>query len=233
MNNITIAYRFRLPDNTQEEFSLELDSQTLELVSSTPYASQQWTRLDFHQCPNCPLNSSTHPDCPLSLKLVDIVKPFDHIMSYETIHVDVITRERRISQQTSAQKGLSSLMGLVIASSGCPHTAFFRPMARFHLPLSSVMETIYRATSMYLLSQYFLLQNGRDTDFDLKGLEQIYDNIREVNIAVARRLRHATEADSSVNAIVILDAFAMAMPTCIEESLNDLQHLFTPYLQHP
>lgn len=231
MKNITIAYRFRLPDSTQEEFGLEFDARTLELVSSSPHASRQWTRLDFHQCPNCPLDSNTHPECPLSLKLVDIVKPFDHIMSYETIHVDVITKERNISKQTTAQRGLSSLMGLVIASSGCPHTAFFRPMARFHLPLASVTETIYRASSMYLLSQYFLKQNGKSTDPDLKGLERIYDNMREVNIAVAKRLRYATKADSSVNAIVILDAFAMAMPTCIEESLNDLQYLFTSYLQ--
>jgi hypothetical protein len=154
-------------------------------------------------------------------------------MSYETIHVDVITKERNISKQTTAQRGLSSLMGLVIASSGCPHTAFFRPMARFHLPLASVTETVYRASSMYLLSQYFLNQNGKSTDPDLKGLERIYDNMREVNIAVAKRLRYATKADSSVNAIVILDAFAMAMPTCIAESLNDLQYLFTSYLQHP
>ncbi len=83
---------------------------------------------------------------------------------------------------------------------------------------------------MYVLSQYFRKQNGKDTDFDLKGLEQIYDDMREVNIAVAKRLRHATKADSSVNAIVILDAFALAMPTCIDESLNNLQHLFTSYL---
>jgi hypothetical protein len=31
-----------------------------------------------------------------------------------------------------------------------------KPMARFHLPLASEEETIYRATTMYLLAQYFL-----------------------------------------------------------------------------
>jgi hypothetical protein len=231
MNNFTITYRFRLPDATEESFTLELDSRTLESVGSAVDSAPEWAKLEFHQCPNCPLNSSTNPYCPLSRKLVNIVKPFDHIISHETIHMDVLTKERNISRQTTAQKGLSSLMGLMIATSGCPHTVFLKPMARFHLPLASVTETIYRASSMYLMAQYFLKQEGKEADFSLKGLEQMYDDLRMVNIAVANRLRSATGADSSVNAIVILDAFAMAMPTCIDASLKNLRPIFNPYFK--
>jgi hypothetical protein len=231
MNNLTITYRFRLPDATEETFTLELDSRMLEPVGPSPDSGPEWAKLEFHQCPNCLLNDDTHPYCPLSRKLVNIVKPFDHIISHETIHVDVLTKERNISRRTTAQKGLSSLMGLIIATSGCPHTVFLKPMARFHLPLASVTETIYRASSMYLTAQSFLKQEGKEADFSLKGLEQMYDDLRMVNIAVANRLRSATGADSSVNAIVILDAFAMAMPTCIDASLKNLQPIFAPYLE--
>jgi hypothetical protein len=43
-----------------------------------------------------------------------------------------------------------------VATSGCRYTAYFKPMARFHLPFANEEETAYRAISMYLLSQRFL-----------------------------------------------------------------------------
>jgi len=230
MDNIAIEYCFRLTDNTQEVFLLELDAHNLELLNNVPENLPEWTSLGFHQCPNCPLTGSTHPDCPLASNLVNIVRRFDHILSYDEIHMDVITEERRVSQRTTAQRGLSSLMGIVIAASGCPHTVFFKPMARFHLPLASEEETLYRAASMYLLAQYFLHREGGNADFELQGLKKIYKNIQLVNTTIAKRLRAAIKTDSSVNAIILLDMYAKAMPYVIDESLKEIRYLFTPYL---
>jgi hypothetical protein len=157
------------------------------------------------------------------------VEPFDRLLSYDKIHVDVITEERSISQDTTAEQGIGSLMGLVIATCGCPHTAFFKPMARFHLPLASEDETIYRAASMYLLAQYFLKKEGHDADLELKGLMKIYDNIQIINASIAKRLRAATEKDSSLNAIVLLDMYAKTLSYAIEESLEEVRYLFSPF----
>ena len=230
MSIINIQYRFRLPDNTKEVFNLEIDEQRLELIGNAPENPPEWTKLDFHQCPNCSFGPNAHPYCPLILNLVNIVNRFDNILSYDEIHMDVITQERSISQRTTAQTGISSLMGLVIATSGCPHAAFFKPMARFHLPLASEKETIYRAASMYLLAQYFLNKEGKKAGFELDGLKNIYDNIQVVNSAIAERLRAATKTDSSINAIIRLDMYAKAMPFVIAESLDELRNLFVPYL---
>lgn len=232
MESIAIKYCFRLADDTKEVFDLDLNAKSLELAGNVPENPPQWASLDFYQCPNCPLSSSTHPNCPLALNLVNIVKRFDRILSYDEIHMDVITEERYISQLTTAQRGLSSLMGIVIATSGCPHTVFFKPMARFHLPLASEEETLYRAASMYLLAQYFLQKEGGKADFELQGLKQIYNNIQLVNTAIAKRLRSASETDSSVNAIIMLDMYAKAMPYVIEESLEEIRYLFTSYLMN-
>ena len=121
-------------------------------------------------------------------------------------------------------------MGIVIATSGCPHTVFLKPMARFHLPFATEEETLYRATSMYLLAQYFLQREGKKGDFELQGLREIYDNIQLVNTAIAKRLRAACKTDASVNAIICLDMYAKAIPYVIEESLEEIRYLFTPYL---
>lgn len=230
MKNILIQYRFRKANNSRAEFNFELDPVSLELINPIPEHLPIWTALDFHQCPNCPLDVAADPHCPLAVKMVNIVDRFEDLLSYDEIEVDVITAERRISQQTNAQTGISSLMGLVIATSGCPHAAFFKPMARFHLPLASKEETIFRATSMYLLAQYFLKKEGKSADFELEGLSGIYANMQIINMAVVKRLRAATQTDSSVNALVILDCYAKFLPFAIEMSLEDVRHLFSAFL---
>ena len=164
------------------------------------------------------------------MNLVNIVSRFDRVISYDDIYLDVITKQRHTSQKTTAQRGLSSLVGLVIATSGCPHTAFFRPMARFHLSLSNREETAYRVTSMYLLAQYFMKKERKQTDFSLLGLKQLYENVQQVNCAIAERLRAASESDSVLNAIVILDTYAQTIPCMIEDSLDSIRYLFSPYL---
>jgi hypothetical protein len=208
---------------------LRCDAQTLELVDNIPAVLPSWTTLVFHQCPNCLLTPDAHPYCPLAANLVTIVEKFKGLISYSKIHVDIMTAERFFTQETTVQRGISSLMGLVMATSGCPHTAFFKPMARFHLPFSSAEETAYRATSMYLLAQYFLKKKEGHADLDLTGLREIYHNIGVVNDAIAKRLRAATEADSAVNAIILLDIYAKAIPVVIEESLEEIRYLFAPY----
>jgi hypothetical protein len=230
MGNIKIRYCFGLPHHQREVFTLRLDDKNLELIGNVPENPPHWSHLEYHQCPNCLLNSRKHPFCPIMLKLVNIIDRFDQILSYDQIDLEVITQERTISRPTTAQKGLSSLMGLVIASSGCPHTLFFKPMVRFHLPLASEEETIYRAASMYLLAQYFLQNEGLDADFSLEGLERIYKDMNIVNASIANRLRESSKADSSVNAIVMLDIYAKAMPYVIDDSLEEIRYLFAPYL---
>lgn len=53
--------------------------------------------------------------------------------------------------------------------------------------------------------------------------------MQTINCAVAQRLRGATANDSSVNAIVNLDSFVQIVPFAIEESLEELRYLFSPY----
>lgn len=230
MENITIEYRFTFPDGNHDVFQLNIDSQSLELTGNTPDNPPSWTRLDFHQCPNCLLSTRMNPYCPLALNLVNIVTFFDRIYSYDELDVEVKTVERCMSQRTSAQRAVSSLMGVVIATSGCPHTVFFKPMARFHLPFASEAETVYRAVSMYLLAQYFLTKEGKKGDTELKGLKKIYDNMQVVNGSIAERLRAGSKTDTSVNSIVLLNLYAMAMPYVIQDSLEELRYLFAPYV---
>lgn len=233
MEIISIQYSFKVgkePDKGEEVFDLQFDAKNLELRDNIPQVLPDWAKLDFYQCSNCPLDVREYPYCPMAANLVNIVKRFDSLFSYNEILLVVTTKERTISQLTTIQRGVGSLMGLVIATCGCPHSVFFKPMARFHLPLANNQETIYRAASMYLLAQYFLRKKGKPVDWSLRGLEEIYTNIQVVNYTIAERLRAATKTDSVLNALVELDIYAQTLSLVIEDSLEEIRFLFNSYL---
>ena len=226
---IHITYHFYFPDR-EIRFPLQFDNKTFELLNNEQLQSSDWTRLDVHQCPHCPLKNSQHPHCPLALAIGGVVDAFDDIASYTPVNVEVVTAERNTTANTTAQRGISSLLGVIGPASGCPHTAYFRPMARFHLPFATEQETVYRATSMFLMAHFF--QADASTDWLVQS-KHIYENMGILNSAFADRLRTASGQDAPINALVILDLFAKVMPYIIDERLEELTSMFEPYFDHP
>ncbi len=231
IDDVSISYVFAFEDGSREVFELTLDVGTLELKNATPAELPPWTELGFHQCPNCPLRPETEPHCPAAAHLVNVTRGFERVLSFERVQVEVVTIDRTITQEMAAQQAIGSLMGLLMAVSGCPHMSFFRPMARFHLPWATGEETTYRAASMYLLAQYFLRRAGKESDPELEGLLKIYQQVRAVNRAFVERLRAATREDSAINALVLLDMHALTLPFAVDESLKELRHLFAAFLE--
>lgn len=230
MNNLKFRYIFKWSNGNKHSYQLELDPESITIIQPKPEKAPDWVRLNFHQCPNCPLDIEQSPNCPMAYHLVEACKQFSDLESHEDLQLIVITNERSIVKNTTAQRAISSLLGLIIPASGCPHSEFFRPMARFHLPLSSEDETIYRATSMHLLAQYFLNKDKKKIDIELNGLTDIYQQLHIVNNHITGRLREAFSNDSTVNAVILLDIFAKTMPYAIDESLEEIKYLFHPYL---
>ena len=66
---------------------------------------------------------------------------------------------------------------------------------------------------------------------EMNVLKKIYSNVQIVNEAMASRLRAITEEDVALNALVILDIFAQAVPFVVEGSLEEIRYLFEPYFK--
>jgi hypothetical protein len=228
-DTFTITYKFTLEDNSEEVFDLIFDARTIELIPDdrTPPA---WTELTLHQCPRCPFKPETHPHCPVALNLAMAVGRLDRLMSFDRVRVQVINAERRVFHHTSAQEGISSLMGLLIAGSSCPVTHFFKPMARFHLPFADKDETLWRVAATFLLARYFSEGGLSKSDIKLDGLIDIYYDVARLNDHMVERVRSATSKDSAVNALVHLDVFAKFLTPPLEDSLDQIRHIFTPFL---
>ena len=79
--------------------------------------------------------------------MASTLEPLKTLVSFDTVGVTVTQAERTVYAETSAQQAMSSVLGLIMATSGCPWTDHLRPMARFHLPFASEAETVYRSVS--------------------------------------------------------------------------------------
>src|SRR6185312_10471469 len=171
---ITIEYEFKLKDGREKKFSVKLHKPGLQFVSEQTSTVRQWTKLEHHQCPNCPLSPKTHAHCPIAGNLIDIIESFKDSLSIEEADITIRSESREYHKHSTVQYGIGSLMGLYMVTSGCPIMDKLRPMVYTHLPFSSLEETLYRAASMYLLAQYFRAQEGMTPDWKLEDFTKIY-----------------------------------------------------------
>lgn len=222
-----INYKFFAPAGETIIVNLQFDDDTYRLIRSPEANEPEWTRLAHQKCGNCPLPAGTER-CPAALALATFIHYFEARVSYEKAVIEVETTNRTIVSKVTFQQGMASLMGLVLATSGCPLTRFLRPMARFHLPFSNEQETMYRALSTFLLGQYMTaVAAGREPHLSLDELRENYSRLTVVNAALAERMRAAVSRDAALNAVIILDTFAQIAPDNIDNGFEDILHCFT------
>ena len=215
MSTVRVRYRFNLPNGLRETFDMFFEGREFRLLNPVPKPVPFWAELGFNRCENCPLAVAAHPNCPAAAQLAPIVEKIETLVSYQEIRVDVLTAERSITQTTTAQQALASLFGLILSTSGCPRTAFLRPMARFHLPLANELETLYRSVTMHLLDQHFRRGRGERAAENFADLKAAYAQLHPVNRGIARRLRAASRSDPALNAVTLLDTYASLLPTTL------------------
>jgi hypothetical protein len=218
-----IRYRFDLPDGSQKTLDFTFDPGDFRLANPAPAVAPFWTDLAFKQCANCPLSAAEHPHCPAALQMASAIEPLKALVSFDTVGVTVTQAERSIYAETTAQQAMSSVLGLIMATAGCPWTDRFRPMARFHLPFASEAETLYRSIGMFLLAREL---TGASDGRGFAALERLYENLHVVNRDMSRRLGAAAPSDPARNAMALLDAYTTLLPAALESSLEELKPLF-------
>jgi len=226
MEFIYIQYRLRTNDGREMSFRLRFDPKTFEMVEATPPNPPAWADLEFNKCPHCPLSKETHQYCPAALRIAPALKSCESLDAFTPVHVEVSLPERTVAAHRPLQKALASMLGLIMATSGCPHTAPLRPMARFHLPFSTEDETLQRVTSMYLLAQHFREKDGAGADYTMEGLLELYRRLQTVNETMIQRLKAAGIKPAMAQSIIPLDLLSHAMPLNIRVSLERIRPMF-------
>jgi len=227
----TITYEFQFPSEQVRRYELKLDSITLSLKQNDSFNPPAWAKIEMSQCPICPLRASQMTHCPVAVNIAELVNHFKDSGSTDPVTVKVITPERTYLKETQIQYGLFSILGIIMATSGCPVMNFLKPMARFHLPFATHTETMVRSISIYLLRQYFRKQSGETPDIDLLELDRKYQLVQKVNDGILRRIRSVLgttgkPGDAQDNALLILHAFSQILSMEISDNLESIEYLF-------
>lgn len=229
-NTFTITYTFSFKSGARKTFPLVLDKASLALVADKPAQPPPWTLLNASKCEVCPLDGNRHTYCPVALNLSCIVEEFKEFVSHEQARVTVSVEERIYAKDTTVQQGLTPLLGIIMTTTGCPVMEQLKPMVRFHLPFASLIETIFRMATMFLMAQFLRAQEGKSAVWNLDGLSRVYSEVGKVNRDFAQRLRTAAKKDANVNALVNLDCFATMVPLAADDALREIRPYFSAYL---
>ncbi|MEK7448803.1 MAG: hypothetical protein AAB019_04880 [Planctomycetota bacterium] len=230
-NVIKYSYRFTFGNGTKKTFDINLDARTFDYLPNEELKPPEWANLTYNRCANCALDEKQYTFCPVALNITSLVAAFKDMVSYEEVNIAVTAGERSFSKQTTAQQGVSSLLGIYMVASRCPFLMKLKPLLYFHLPFATPSETIFRVASMYLLAQYFLKKNDQSFDLEMKGLVSLYEDIQKVNKGILSRIRDICKNDAVINAVIKLDLFARNTPDLVKEDLERIKYLFTAYFQ--
>lgn len=148
----------------------------------------------------------------------------------DTVKLVVKTSDRAVVVSATVQKALGSFIGLLMATSDCPPASYFRPVARFHLPLANEAETVYRAVTAYAMAQFVRRQAGKEGAADLEGLFEIYKNLETVNNGLSTRLKTAGLDGAISKSLMEWDVFSGMFPMRAEEVMEKMRPLFSAYL---
>jgi hypothetical protein len=215
-----IEYEFTLTDGQVHRFVVGGDDPAPKTAELPP-----WTALDVCQCKSCPLSPREVPRCPAAVDVFRIAERFAGNLSYERVHVRVQRAGRTSAYECDVQTALGSLLGLVMASSGCPILGQLQALAYFHLPFAEFEETLFRTVGLYLLRQYFVAQDGGAPDFELRGLRTLYDELQEVNRSFKRRIEAASPRDASINAVTLLFSVSALVALSLDSGLEQLRRV--------
>jgi len=210
-----IRYGFALPDGSARTLEFDFDPVDFRMLRAPVENPPFWTALGFCRCANCPLDEASSPQCPAALQM--------ELASYDQVGVTVMEDERTVFAETTAQQAMSSVLGLIMATAGCPWTDRLRPMARFHLPFATEAETVYRSICMFLLAREI---SGANQPQGFAALEELYRNLHVVNRDMSRRLGAVASTDPARNAMALLDAVTTLVPAALDCSLDELRPLF-------
>ena len=218
----TVRYVFQLPD---EELAFDID--TTGTGPQKDVDHPDWTLLSYHQCKCCPLDPQKVRHCPAATRIHHLLEAFADKTSIERVQVAVHTNRRTFHGDVDLQVGVNSLLGLLMATSGCPVLDPLKTMAQFHLPFCNTRETLFRTISAYLTQQYFVRKNGGDPDWGLKGLSDLYNRLETLNQDFSQRIQGLVQGDAMANAIVIFFATSVLVNASIEEQLQQEEAFLT------
>ena len=180
-----------------------------------------WVRLGYHQCPDCRLDPSEHPTCPVAEVMAQYGRDLADRDSYECVVVRVEESDDReiILRDVPLQKVVSELVRIAFFQSACPIGRRVKPaMAR--LPPFPKSHEILRC-----LAVFFALQRRKADGAPEEERVGFMTSLHDVFGYLSQRLEGAGTGDAYVNGLTIVDSlsllFSLSAPELIQDAIAE------------
>ena len=213
---LRVTYSVEKPDGEVVEFVIRLDENGL--LEDPPTAGPAWTRMAGEPCLDCAVRGS---GCRAALAIAPVVEAFIGIDSLQQVRARASQSNHSTEINGPVSRVVSSIMGLVMAASGCPKIAPFRAMAVYHQPFSTLEETVIRAAGFLLLGRWAHGTLANENPF--APLIEAWQQLEQVNLNISRSLQDYCTTDAALNGLVNLDMFAKAGAFGLESALAALR----------
>jgi hypothetical protein len=222
MDSEHVIYRFELQDR-----DIEFDVATRPKQIDAEVTGPDWARLDYQKCRCCPLRESDCAYCPTASRINEVIEVFGDRRSIERAKVTVVTAERSYFENCDLQVGINSLIGLMMATSGCPVLKELGAMASFHIPFCSTRETLHRTVGSYLIKQYFKQLKGEQPDWEMSHLKELYSVLGGLNQDFSKRIENSITSDALSNAVIMFFATSVVVVDSLDKQLARYQEYLT------
>lgn len=156
-----------------------------------------------------------------------MIESLQETLTIRDVNIVVEAAERNYVKTTSLADGLSSLIGLAVATSGCPVFGRIKPLIAQHLPFESSPEMTYRSLGMYLLYQKFSPKNKEHPDWNLAGFGSFFEGIDTACRAFLTRLKEIPSAEEGLQELLNFRCLHQYEQFDIfDEYIQELQTLF-------
>ncbi|PXA03169.1 hypothetical protein DDZ13_13170 [Coraliomargarita sinensis] len=218
-----VRYSFKLAKAREVVFDVATEPHELDQSHDFP----EWARLGFEQCACCPLKEKDCAYCPAAKQINEVMESFADHDSTESVKVTVKTAERTYYEECDLQVGINSMLGLMMATSGCPVLKPLGAMASFHIPFCTTRETLHRTVGSYLIQQYFKQLKGDVPDWEMKELKELYDLLEGLNRDFSKRIQKSSCSDAVSNAVVMFFATSVVVASSLDQQLARHQTYLT------
>ncbi len=199
---MSVLLKITLKDGKEITFQQPVEKEKNNLELNKRDDLPEWVKLDYHQCHKCPLKTEKFKWCPAAAKIVDIVKAFPDLTSYELVTYTQIWNKAEYKEELSAQDALVQVLLSMIAFSACPEIHADVWSWDYYSPRSKLKSLLFRRLSNKLIAKYISQKKGREYSSHLTSAETLLNIIEKLK----DRIDNASELKEEAiqNALVIL-----------------------------
>lgn len=214
-------YQVRLDDGRLIELSnpARITPEAWDRMTDLP----DWTLLNYHQCPNCPLDEKRILRCPAAAAVSQLVENFAEVVSFQKVDLVIIRSNGQYAVRGSAQMVVFALLVEFVSRAKCPY--LFDPSADkgFFFLCLDVDQLLYRFFASFLI-QHHLLSSG-EPDPNAVNWPRFQQFMGEMRIALEgllERIQASCHEDANINALT----GAISISKLLEEHWDDSLRLF-------